>query len=394
MSALDNTLKIESQKNMYIKNTVGIEVEGDLLFEDDYKKFNKEEYLYFVVVFKVYKRRYVKVLEPIRKVGRNVETVIDEARKVKEKLQVEAKHGKYIDYIPTFEEMWQEYADEKIYMMEMTEKYKINNTLLYGKHMKKYIGNKRIDHIKADDFKGIRDRMIKQGLADSTVAQVPKVFGVLFKEAIIKGYITESPLDNVKYRKIKNARKFTLKDEDALKLYKTLMNYPDIKYRGIWMFLLEGRRKNEVLALTWDRVDLKAGIYEYGPLENKSGDDKEYILPQHIIDLLKQFPEPHEGLVFKSSRKAKDGTVGNKIDNFRKRWKGILKSLDINENVVPHDIRHWIGTVAVNAGIPLEHISFVLGQSGDEIAKRYSRVKSIIADKAVRQVHELIKNES
>ena len=203
----------------------------------------------------------------------------------------------------------------------------------------------------------------------------------------------KSPFDDVEFPEYDNERDFDLPDEDAVKLYDALMNYSEIRFRGIFMFLLEGRRKGEILGLTWDRVDLKKKFYWFSAKQNKSKTKKRYVLPDHIVNILLELKGDKTGYVFKSNRpsKANGGKAGGKIDNFRKRWKAILKDLKIEADVVPHDLRHWIGNTIVNEGVSLEAISFVLGQSGESIAKRYSKLREQTAQITVNQAfHQVL----
>ncbi len=88
------------------------------------------------------------------------------------------------------------------------------------------------------------------------------------------------------------------------------------------MFLLEGRRQGEVFGLTWDRVDLEQSIYYLPEDEHKGKVNLTFILPDHLIEVLKALPGERKGYVFKSDRasKANGGKPGGKITNIRKRW--------------------------------------------------------------------------
>ncbi|MBI4413894.1 MAG: tyrosine-type recombinase/integrase [candidate division NC10 bacterium] len=49
-----------------------------------------------------------------------------------------------------------------------------------------------------------------------------------------------------------------------------------------------GWRKQEVLGLTWDRVDLQAGIVRLEPGSTKNGDGRTVVLPEPLREVLAQ----------------------------------------------------------------------------------------------------------
>lgn len=391
MASLDNTLKIIDYKNLYIKNNVGLDAKE--LTPEDYKKFKKEKVLNFVVSVKVNNKKHRRELPPFYAVGKDVKTVISEADIAARQLIAELKQGKPFETIyPTFEELWNEHTELQIATRNMKTDYQKNNDYLFNKHLKPVVKNKKINEIETADLQGVINKMLKDGYAPSSADQIKKVFGVVFKNAIKKKYIESSPMEDVVIPKYDNIRDFTLSEEKSAKLYKAMMNYYSPKYRGIFMFLLEGRRKDEVLALTWDRVDLENNRYWFQYTQNKSQKNRTFVLPEHLKSLLETFEGPKIGYVFKNGNKtmANGGKKGGKIIDFRKRWVALLRSLDIDENIRVHDIRHWIGNTAVNNGATYEEVSYVLGQSSQTIAKRYAKIREKTADKTVRKVHDIM----
>ena len=391
MASLDDTLKISDYKNLYIKNTVGLNKSE--LTKADYKYFNKEKVLHFVVSVKINGKKHRRQLPPLGAIGKNVSTVIEEADVEAKLLIAELKNGKpLVKELKTFAELWEEYAELKVLTNNVGANYKKNNDYLFNKHLKPVIGHLKTPQITTEQIQGVINKMLKDGYAPSSADQLRKVFGVVFKEAIERGEIEKSPMSKVTVPKYDNERDFTLSDDKALELYDALMNYYSPKYRGIFMFLLEGRRKGEVFSLTWDRVDLAKKKYWFEFTQNKSKKKRTFVLPEHIIEVLESFPEAHTGYVFKNPRAthANGGIPGGKIGDIRKRWRTILKNLDIDEDIHIHDLRHWIGNTAVNSGATFEEISYVLGQSSATIAKRYSKIRENTANATVRNVHEIL----
>lgn len=276
MSVLDDTLKIEGYRGLYIKNTISLK--QDLLTKNEYKKFAKEQTLYFAMQARVSSQRIRENLTPIKLLGTTVATAIKNAD-AERLAKIEAiKTGCALERKKfTLTELWNEYTTFMLDAKQMTENYVKNNTYFYNKHLKPNFGDMDIKNITTAMLQKIINHMNKTPYrkkkitnedgsrevldvfyAPATVDQIKKVFDPMFVYAADKKrrYIKESPMTDVVTPTYDNARDFDIPEKQEHDLYKALMNYPELKFRGIFMFLLEGRRRGEVLSLTWDRVDL------------------------------------------------------------------------------------------------------------------------------------------
>jgi integrase len=77
-------------------------------------------------------------------------------------------------------------------------------------------------------------------------------------------------------------------------------------------------------------------------------------------------------------------------DTLKRHWKKILKNANIDCLRV-HDLRHIVGLKLVNAGVSLEIIASVLGHTTTAITKRYSKVRTETAGKAIGKFKELVR---
>ncbi len=411
MSVLDDTLKIEGYRGLYIKNTVALK--QDMLTKSEYKKFSKEQTLYFAMQARVNRQRIREKLTPVRLLGTTVATAIKNAD-AERLIKIEAvKTGCVLERKKiTLTELWSEYTTFMLDAKQMTENYVKNNTYFYNKHLKPNFGNMNIRNITTIMLQKIINHMNKTPYrkkkitnangsieeldifyAPSTVDQIKKVFEPMFMYAADKKrrYIKESPMTDVITPTYDNARDFDVPEEQAQALYEALMNYPELKFRGIFMFLLEGRRRGEVLSLTWDRVDLVQKQYYLPKDTHKGVINLKFNLPEHLIEVLNGLEGGHRGYVFKSDRptKANKGKPGGKITNFDKRWSSIMKSIGIKD-VNRHDMRHWLGNITINNGGTRAEVSYILGHSSERTAARYSKVRQETAGAAVEKAHNII----
>ena len=354
---------------------------------------------------KVNKQEYRLALTSRPLLGKTVLTIIRDAYRERDEKIEEIKSGKFIREVNmTLNDLWNEYSQWLILTNPSKKNYVSNNTYFYNKHLNPALGNININNISTSMLQKIVHTMINKPYkidkdnkeifyAEATVAQIKKVFGPMFHYASDskRQYIKESPMDGVEIPSFDNARDFRLSEEKASRLYDTLMHYPELKYRGIFMFLLEGRRQGEVLGLTWDRVDLEQGLYFLPQKEHKGKGNLTFILPMHLIEILKALHEERKGYVFKSDRasKANGGKPGGKITSIRKRWSTIMKALDI-EDVTRHDMRHWLGNTLVNASRTTAEVARVLGHADERISKRYAKTAETTARSAVDTFHSIM----
>lgn len=215
----------------------------------------------------------------------------------------------------------------------------------------------------------------------ATAHQFIKAFQPMFEYARkTKRYISENPMIDVEAPTYENTRDFKISDKKEKELYTALMTYPELKFRAIFMFLLNGRRKNEVLKLKWDDINFDTMEYHVRYYNSKNRRGYTYVLPEHIANTLVCIGGVREGYVFKSDR------TGDKIDNFDKRWHAILEKLGLS-NITRHDMRHWVGNMSVNSGKTTSEIAFALGHADERTARRYAKTTSKTAAKVTDAFH-------
>ena len=395
----DNLIKIDGFSGLYLRDT-------DAIFDAQkvssigsrlYPKLRDETYLHSAMKLRINNRLERKNLTSIKLVGRTVKAAIDLANKEKEEVREKIKAGHYAEEPEmTFDTFWTSYTETSVAAGKMTANYKKNKGYLYSKWLKKPIGNKKFSQITTHMLQTVVNTMLKEGLAPSTADDIRKVFSKLFKMAIKKRWIDESPMEDVIFPEYDNKRDFTLSPEQSALLYQAMTNYPELKFRAIFMLMLEGRRKDEILNLTWDRVDTHQRLIYFSYDEHKGKENLSFNLSDDLIQLLESLEKPHTGYVFKNPRptKSNDGKPGGKIGDFRKRWQGILKSIGLEgEDITPHDCRHWIGNTVVSSGGTLEEVAAILGHGDTRASKRYANVNKGAIRKSLDKIHSVIASD-
>lgn len=144
--------------------------------------------------------------------------------------------------------------------------------------------------------------------------------------------------------------------------------------RDIVIFaLMCGARKEQVLQLTWDRVDIENGTARIQRKHRKA-----YAL--HTIHL-----HPHAVRIIKSRPRGND--LGRVFDgrNFRKLWDAAVQQCGLKGTVRFHDLRHTFATELAKRA-PLLVVKEQVGHSDLRVTQRYAHVARDDIQAAVRSL--------
>ncbi|MDR0664904.1 MAG: tyrosine-type recombinase/integrase [Helicobacteraceae bacterium] len=170
-------------------------------------------------------------------------------------------------------------------------------------------------------------------MAPTTVDKIKNTIKKIYDYAISSQWATTNPAIRVKLPQYDDRVEVDLTMEESKRLYQTIIHYPHPIFRGVFIFLLHGRRRNEVLSLAWEMIDLDKNIYQIPSAINKARKNMTYRLTPLLLEALRLSPT-QTGLTFPSP------ATGKKIVNTRHIWKDILKKADIQKPMRLHDLRY------------------------------------------------------
>ncbi|MFK1070859.1 tyrosine-type recombinase/integrase [Pseudomonas aeruginosa] len=263
------------------------------------------------------------------------------------------------------------------------------------------IMGKRLNEISQRDLESQRMAWLKAGNTDSTANRKMASMRGALSRAIEWGFLTEHPMTRLKQLKTdrKGRIRYLLPDEEA-RLRQALddrqetiraerdsankwreerhkAHLPDLKGIAfpdhlkplVLLSLNTGMRRGEVFNLTWADIDLKNKLITVEGDTSKSGQTRHIPMNKETVATIEGWKKQHprnSGYVF-------PGKDGNRLDNVKKSWDGLLKLARI-EGFRWHDLRHTFASKLVMAGVPLNTVRDLLGHSDLAMTLRYAHL--------------------
>ena len=131
--------------------------------------------------------------------------------------------------------------------------------------------------------------------------------------------------------------------------------------------LYSGKRKGEVLSLTWNNVDFENHLLTLSAMNTKNKKSQTVPMNKHCMDILDRC----NGL--RISDYVFPSTLGNHYCTFDETWKRIKKKADISIRF--HDLRHTYASYLASSGkVDIYTLKELLGHSTIEMTQRYAHL--------------------
>lgn len=148
---------------------------------------------------------------------------------------------------------------------------------------------------------------------------------------------------------------------------------------AIWLYLLTGLRKQELLSIRWTDVDWNARQLRLASGTTKNGRPLYQPLSAQALDILKSLPKVHGNPhVFPSSFQGRHRVA------ITKAWHRIRRNADL-EDVRIHDLRRTTGSWLAQSGASLQLIGKVLNHSNEQSTAVYAHLQTSDARAALEQ---------
>lgn len=187
----------------------------------------------------------------------------------------------------------------------------------------------------------------------------------MYNRAIDWGWDGTNPCNGIKkFKEVKRDR--FLQPSEFPAFFEALEEETNIEAKNyIWMSLLTGARKSNVLSMRWDEIDFNLRVWHIP--ETKNGDPLDVPLIDRALELLMSIEQNSEW-VFPSPT-SKTGH----LQDPKKAWARILTKAGIKDLRL-HDIRRTLGSYQAITGASLSIIGKSLGHKTIQATQIYARL--------------------
>lgn len=224
------------------------------------------------------------------------------------------------------------------------------------------------DHVGAQIFKPKLRKAVK---STATINRYLSSLGSVFTWAIEqrltpRGWV--HPCRGIKRMAESEGRVRFLDNDERERLFAAChkSKYPRF-YALVLTAMLTGARRGELLALTWQDVDLEAGIASLG--RSKNGDRRTLVLLPQVVAALAPFKSSDGHRYVFGAMKTRQQTPAS-VDT---AWLEAVKRAQIKDFRF-HDLRHCCASYMAQNSVPLNVIAEVLGHRKLDMSRRYAHL--------------------
>lgn len=227
-------------------------------------------------------------------------------------------------------------------------------------HLVPYFGGLKLEEITPlmiEQYKTARRKSVRESSTNREIA----LLKVMFNLAMAWGFASENPVLKVKmYSEKGNIKERVLTDEEEARLLAAAAPH----LRPIILGLLNtGARRNELLTLTWDRVDLERRTVRLVRL--KAGQNPVMPLNERAHEVLTALKvKAKSDCVFTGPKGQRLTTIRHSFENACRR--AGLKGLRL------HDLRHSFATRLIRRGVDIVTVQSLLGHVSVVMTQRYT----------------------
>ena len=265
----------------------------------------------------------------------------------------------------TLSEFQEKYEDRSRHDLELSQGT-IDLSNLAFNSLQKVIGNKYLDEITDDDVIAWKRKLTGKGIAKATQAIYHRQLRAAFNRAIKWGFAPKNPFVSVEVAKVPRPDK--TKDmslEEVQQLLKAVDESGDYEFANYLRFVLYlGARRNEVLFLKWEDLDLEEMIVRLYAQKTK----RTLVLPinKALQRVIEEMEVEEEGYIFRTKSNSRGARKKGKPwhpDSVSHWFKKYVNDLGLPSHYTLHSLRHTYATHLRSQGVPLDIVQKLLGHA-------------------------------
>lgn len=259
------------------------------------------------------------------------------------------------------------------------------------RRVKEQFAGMNAEEVTAQEIQAFLVDLGKRGFARRSVQMHRDIINMIFNNAIVDYGTRFNPCGAVTVPRNLPKKKRELPSDDAIKAVIAGADQPFGLFAMIC--LCAGLRRGEVLALTYEDIDRKAGLIYVNKAVEYMGNNPHIKPPKTdsgirevpLLDTLAAaIPKEGSGLIF-------PGTNDNPLTKtqYRKRWLKYCEA--IGHDITAHQLRHGFATILFEAGIPDKDAQELLGHSSIAVTKDvYTHIRTTHKQKTAKKLNSYV----
>ena len=223
--------------------------------------------------------------------------------------------------------------------------------------------NRKLDAIDGPAVRALHSAI---GMTHKTMAnRIIELVSSIYNHAIKSGYPGDNPARGIEPFKETKRDRF-IQAGGLPRFFTALAEDTSADFKHFVLFsLLTGARRNNVLAMRWEDVDVPSATWRIP--QTKNDDPQVVALVPEAVEILRERKPQNEGYVFPAPSKTGHATPP------KKRWHALLTRAGV-ANLHIHDLRRSLGSWQAISGASLAIIGKSLGHKSADATMIYARL--------------------
>ena len=281
----------------------------------------------------------------------------------------------------TLQHAWELYRDHVL--VNMNRRSKVSDTGRWSR-IQTFFGECKLHEIDTLKIVKFQNDLLDSGLSPQTVKHCISLLQRLFNRAKeFRFYFGEIP--KFIFPKFDNKRLRFLSQEEAKKLLSVLKSRSELWHDITLLALMTGLRAGELFNLSHASFDKMNRLLLV--CQTKTNSSRSVPLNDDAYNVLLKYQDTGGNYIFKNALGGKITECNRRIFASAVEALGFNKdSVDRQDTVVFHTLRHTFASWLVQAGTPLEVVSQLLGHKKYEMTRRYAKLAPSQGSNAVKML--------